>query len=78
VRKRYLQDQLSGYVETPCVYLLKNIHTDLIINVLLYYYLCKEERIVYEYVIDIVFEKYTKGPLRHIFSRNYRLYITVV
>lgn len=63
VRKRYLQDQLDGYVETPFLYLLKNINTDVIINLLLYYYLCKEERIVYEYITDIVFEKYRQGHL---------------
>lgn len=63
VRKRYLKDQLNGYVETPFIYLIKNIHTDLIVNLLLYYYLCKEEKIIYEYITEIVYEKYSNGFL---------------
>lgn len=63
VRKRYLQDQLEGYVETHFIYLFRNIHTDSIINLILYYYLCKEEKILYEYITNIVYEKYKKGHL---------------
>ena len=50
VRKRYLFDQLDGYEETPFIYFLKYIDSDSIAHLLLYYYLCKEERIIYEYI----------------------------
>lgn len=63
IRKRYLQDQLDGYVETPFIYLIKNVHEELAINLLLYYHLCKEERTVYEYITEIVYEKYKQGHL---------------
>lgn len=63
VRKRYLQDQLEGYKETPFIYLLKNIRTESIINLILYYFLCKEEKIVYEYITNIVYEKYKHGNI---------------
>lgn len=63
VRKRYLYDQLEGYKETPFIYFLKNIDSDSIINLLLYYYLCREERIIYEYITDIVYKKYKNGHL---------------
>lgn len=63
IRKRYLQEQLEGYVETPFIYLIRNVHEELIINLLLYYHLCKEERTVYEYITDIVYEKYRQGHL---------------
>ncbi len=63
VRKRYLQDQLEGYKETPFIYLLKNIQTESIINLILYYFLCKEEKIVYEYITEIVYEKYKHGNI---------------
>lgn len=63
IRKRYLQDQLNGYKETSFIYFLKNINTDSISNLILYYYLCKEERIIYEYITDIVYEKYKIGHL---------------
>lgn len=63
VRKRYLFDQLDGYKETPFIYFLKSIDSDSIIHLLLYYYLCKEERIIYEYISDRVYEKYKNGYL---------------
>ena len=63
VRKRYLQDQIEGYSETGFIYFLKNIHADSIVNLILYYHLCKEERIIYEYIADIVHEKFNKGHL---------------
>ena len=63
VRKRYLFDQLDGYEETPFIYFLKNIDSDSIAHLLLYYYLCKEERIIYEYITDRVYKKYKDGYL---------------
>lgn len=63
IRKRYLYDQLEGYEETPFIYFLKNITADSSVHLLLYYYLCKEERIIYEYITDIVHEKYRNGFL---------------
>lgn len=63
LRKRYLYDQLDGYKETSFIYFLQNIDSDSITNLLLYYYLCKEERIIYEYIADIVYEKYKNGYL---------------
>lgn len=63
LRKRYLYDQLDGYKETSFIYFLKNIDSDSIINLLLYYYLCKEERIIYEYIVNLVYERFKDGYL---------------
>jgi hypothetical protein len=63
LRKRYLYDQLNGYKENSFIYFLKKIDSDSIINLLLYYYLCKEERIIYEYIVNLVYEKYYNGSL---------------
>ena len=63
LRKRYLYDQLDGYNENSFIYFLKKIDSDSIINLLLYYYLCKEERIIYEYIVNLVYEKYNNGSL---------------
>ena len=63
LRKRYLYDQLDGYKETSFIYFLKKIDSDSITNLLLYYYLCKEERIIYEYIANLVYEKYKDGFL---------------
>lgn len=63
VRKRYLQNQIEGYIESPFICFIKNIELDSTINLILYYYLCKEERILYEYISDFVYEKYRNGDL---------------
>ena len=63
LRKRYLYDQLDGYEETALIYILTRIDSEAIINPLLYYHLCKEERILYEYIVDMVYEKYNDGYL---------------
>ncbi|MBN9646958.1 DUF1819 family protein [Terrisporobacter glycolicus] len=63
VRKRYLQDQKEEYIESPFIYFIKKIDLDSTINLILYYYLCKEERVIYEYVCDFVYNKYKQGDL---------------
>ncbi len=63
LEKRYLYDQLDGYRETPFIYFLKNIDSDNITDFLLYYYLCREERIIYEYIADVVYKRYKNGYL---------------
>ena len=62
-RKRYLFDQVDGYKETPFIYFLKRIDSDSIIHLLLYYYLCREERIIYEYITEKAYERYKNGFL---------------
>ena len=44
IRKRYLKNQIRRYNEDPFIYLIKNINTDSIIDLILYYHLCKEEK----------------------------------
>lgn len=63
VRKRYLRDQLEGYNESAFICFYQNISSDLFINLILYYHLCKEERIVYDYITSIVYKRYKDGFL---------------
>lgn len=63
VRKRYLKDQLEGFNESSFICFCQNFNNDLYLNLLLYYYLCKEEKIVYDYIISIVFRRYKDGFL---------------
>lgn len=63
IRKRYLNDQLDGFNESSFIYFCENFSNDLFIKLLLYYYLCKEEKIVYEYITSVVFTKYKDGFL---------------
>lgn len=63
VRKRYLKDQLNGFNESSFIYFYQNFSNDLFINLLLYYYLCKEEKIVYNYITSVAFKKYKDGFL---------------
>lgn len=63
VRKRYLKDQLDGFTESSFIYFCQNFNNDLFINLLLYYHLCKEEKIIYDYLTCVVFERYKEGFL---------------
>lgn len=63
VRKRYLKDQLEGFNESSFIYFCQNFNNDLYLNLLLYYYLCKEEKIVYVYITSVVFDRYKDGFL---------------
>lgn len=63
VRKRYLKDQLDGFSESSFIYFCQNFNNDLFINLLFYYYLSKEERIVYDYITSVVFQRYKDGFL---------------
>jgi hypothetical protein len=63
IKKRYLQDQKDGYFESPLLYLIKNIKTDAVVDLVLYYHLCKEERIIYEFNTEFVFNRYQNGYL---------------
>lgn len=63
VRKRYLKDQLEGFNESSFIYFCQNFNNDLYLNLLLYYSLCKEEKIVYDYITSVVFDRYKDGFL---------------
>lgn len=63
LRKRYLKDQLKGYKENDFLYFFKNVKSDSIINLLIYYQLCLEELIVYEYITELAYSRYEKGNL---------------
>lgn len=63
VRKRYLKDQLDGFNESSFICFCQNFSNDLYLNLLLYYHLCKEEKIIYDYITCVVFERYKEGFL---------------
>lgn len=63
IRKRYFKNQIKGYNEDSFIYLIKNINTDSIVDLILYYHLCKEEKIVFEYITNVIYHKYEKGYL---------------
>lgn len=63
VRKRYLKDQLNGFNESSFICFCQNFSNDLFLNLVLYYYLCKEEKIVYDYITSVAFERYNDGFL---------------
>lgn len=63
IKRRYFKDQLTGYKETPLLYALKKIKSEAIIDLILYFHFCKEDKIVYDFIVGTVSERYFQGYL---------------
>lgn len=63
IKRRYLKEQLSGYSDTPLLYLLRKVKSETVVDLILYYHFCKEERIAYEFIVGPVNERYSQGYL---------------
>ena len=63
IRKRYLKDQLDEFNESSFIYFCQNFSNDLFMNLLLYYHFSREEKIVYDYITSVVFQRYKDGFL---------------
>ncbi|WP_313558818.1 BrxA family protein [Ruminiclostridium cellobioparum] len=63
IKRRYLKEQLSGYSDSQLLHLLEKVKSEAVVDLVLYYHFCKEEKIVYEFITGPVHERYSQGYL---------------
>lgn len=63
IKRRYLKEQVPDYVDTPLLHLLGKDNSETVIDLILYYHFCKEEQIVFDFIVGPVNERYSQGYL---------------